>query len=92
MIYWELCKKFKFDHTNKWSMHNLESILENEVHKIVWDFKIQTDYLISARRPDLLIVNKIIVDVAIPADHRVKLKENEKRDKYLDLEQKLSHG
>ena len=26
-----------------------------------------------------------IVDFAIPADHRIKLKECEKRDKYLDL-------
>ena len=26
-----------------------------------------------------------IVDVAVPADHRVKMKESEKRDKYLDL-------
>ena len=25
------------------------------------------------------------MDFAIPADHRVKLKENEKKDKYLDL-------
>ena len=25
-----------------------------------------------------------IVDFAVPADHRMKLKENEKRDKYLD--------
>ena len=22
VIYWEMCKKFKFDHTNKWYMHN----------------------------------------------------------------------
>ena len=27
----------------------------------------------------------IIVDFAVPADDRIKLKENEKRDKYLDL-------
>ena len=26
-----------------------------------------------------------IVDFAVPADHRVKLKENEKSDKYLDI-------
>ena len=26
-----------------------------------------------------------IVDFAVPADHRVKLKESEKKDKYLDL-------
>ena len=22
LIHWELCKKLKFDHTNKWYMHN----------------------------------------------------------------------
>ena len=25
VIYWELCKKLNFDHTNKWYMHNPES-------------------------------------------------------------------
>ena len=32
VIYWELCKEFKFDHTNKWYMHNPESFLENGLH------------------------------------------------------------
>ena len=54
----ELCKKFKCDHTNKWCMHNPESVLENETHKILWEFQIETDHLISARRPDLITVNK----------------------------------
>ena len=50
--------------------------------------------LISARRPDLIIINqkkKIckIVDFAVPADHRIKLKEYEKRDKYLALAREL---
>ena len=71
-------------------MHNPESILENEIHKILWPFKIQMDHQISAKRPDQVIVyNKKrtcqIVDFAIPADHRVKLKKSEKSDKYLDL-------
>ena len=39
-------------------MHKAESVLENETHKIPRDFQIQTDHLISARRPDLEIVNK----------------------------------
>ena len=44
----------------------------------------------SARRPDLLVINKKtrsckIVDFATPADHRRKLKESEKKDKYPDL-------
>ena len=30
-----------------------------------------------------------MVDFAVPADHRVKLKENEKKDKYLDLAREL---
>ena len=73
VIRWELCKKFKVDHTNKWYMHNPESVLENETYKLLWDFEIQTNHLISARQPDPVIVNKKrstcqIVNFAIPAD------------------------
>ena len=57
VIYWELCKKLKFDHTHKEYMDNPESVWENEMNKLLWDFKIQNYDLISARRPDLMIVN-----------------------------------
>ena len=30
-----------------------------------------------------------VVDFAVPVDHRIKLKESEKRDKYLDLAREL---
>ena len=30
MIHWEMCKKFKSDHTNKLYMHNLAPVLEND--------------------------------------------------------------
>ena len=77
-------------------MHNPAPALKNDTHKLLWDFDIQTDPLISARRPDLIIINnnkkkKIskIVDFAVPANHRIKLKEYEKRDKYLDLAREL---
>ena len=39
-------------------MHDLKSVQENETHKVFSDFEMQTDHLISARRPDLMIVNK----------------------------------
>ena len=39
-------------------MHNLASVLKNDIHKLLLDFDIQTDHLISARRPDLIIINK----------------------------------
>ena len=58
VIHWELSQKFKFDHTNKMYMHNRESVQENVTHKLFWDFERQMDDQISARRPDLVIVNK----------------------------------
>ena len=57
VIHWELCKKFKFDHTTRLYKHKPESVLENETHKIPWDLKIKTDHQISARRQDLQIIN-----------------------------------
>ena len=71
-------------------MHNPDSILKNEMHKLLWDFDIQTDCLILARQPDLIILNKKkitcrIMDFAVPTDHRLKLSENKKKDHYLDL-------
>ena len=90
-----LCQNLKVDHTNKWCTHDTEFVLENEMPKIHWDFEIKTDHLILARRSNLMIVNKIkkrtsrIVDFAIPADHRVTLKERENRDTYLDLAREL---
>ena len=58
VIHLELCRKLKFDHTNKWYMHKLTSVRENETQKLLWDFEIQTDHLISARWPDLIIINE----------------------------------
>ena len=80
-------------------MHNPIYVLENETHKLQWDFDIQTDHQISSRRPDLIIINQKkkkrkkrtckIGGFAVPDDHRVKLKENEEKDKYLDLVREL---
>ena len=39
-------------------MHNPAPVLEKDMHKLLWDFNIQTDHLIPARRPDLIIINK----------------------------------
>ena len=87
-------KKSKFDRKNKLYMHNPVSVQENDSHKLQWDFDIQTDHLISARRPDLIIINNSnnkkrefakLWTFSVPADHRIKLKECEKKDKYMDL-------
>ena len=81
-------------------MHNTASVLENDAHKLLWDFYIQSGHLITARRPDLIIINKKkkkkkekenlqICRFSVPADHRIKLKECEKKDKYLNLAREL---
>ena len=64
--------------------------------KILWDFNIYCDRIISARRPDLTIVEKHaglvrLVDVSIPADKRILDKEQEKITKYQDLRIELEH-
>ena len=64
------------------------------MHILLKNFEIQTDHLISTRRPDLVIINRKkrtirIMDFTVPADHSVKFKEIEKRDKYLDLAREL---
>ena len=72
-------------------MHNPAPVLENDLHKLLWDFNIHTDHLIPARRRDIIIINNKkkrickVVDFAVPGDYRINLKESEKKDKYLDL-------
>ena len=39
-------------------MQKSAPVLENRTHKLLWDFDIHTNHLISARRPDLIIINK----------------------------------
>ena len=62
--------------------------MESENFKILWDFTVQCDRKIEARRPDIVFIDKkerevvIIIDVAIPGDDRVKDKELEKVEKY----------
>ena len=56
-IHWETYKKLKFDHMNKLYLHNPAAVLENDPHKLQWDFDKQTDYLISSRRLDLIAIN-----------------------------------
>ena len=100
VIHWELCKKFKSDHTTKWYKHKQAPFLENEMHKILWDLKIEADYLIPARRTDVVIINKInkktkqkqtnkkpcrLVDFVVPADYSEKIKESETKDKFLEF-------
>ena len=51
-----ICKKLKVDYATKMVNIQTRTILENEIYKILNDFEIQTDNLISARRINYSIV------------------------------------
>ena len=75
-------------------MNKPESVQKNDTHKILWGFEMQTDRQIPARRPDPVLIKKKystchLVDFAIPVDQRLKIKESENINKYLDLTRKL---
>ena len=61
-------------------MHTTEFIIENGTLNILWDFEIETDHLILAKKKKNLVgVNKKkrtcrIVDVVVPADYWGKIK------------------
>ena len=38
-----IVQEIKIDHITKWYMHKPESVLKNEIHKILWDFEILTN-------------------------------------------------
>lgn len=89
-VHWKLCKRFDIKVSDKWYDHKAEAVTENENVKILWDFNIQTDRVIEARRPDIVVVDKQlrhtwIIDIAVPGDFRVKEKELEKIEKYGSL-------
>ena len=79
-------------------MHDQKYILENETRKIPWDFELQIDHQIPTRKTDQGIINNKkkwsdwIGNFAPLASHRVKIKVNEKRDKFSDLAGELKEA
>ena len=56
-VFWKFPTKCNFEAGDKWYEHEPESVLENEDYRSLWDFRIQTDHFIEARRPDLAVVD-----------------------------------
>ena len=63
--------------------HRADKVVENEDVKVLWNFNIQVDKFIEARRPDIILVRKkkkecVISDIAVPCDIRTQIKKDEK--------------
>ena len=86
MCIWQLCGKTELERAEQWYKHTLEQVLENTGFKVRWDFNIQCDRMVEARRPDIVFVDKQakeakIIDITILGDARVKDKELEKSNR-----------
>ena len=91
---WRLHCKYSLNRNEKWCEHQPDEIEENERCKILWDMTIQSDHIIKARRPDIVVDKKesnkaIIVDITSPRDHRVYEKKSKKVEKYQDLNREI---
>ena len=94
-VHWQFCEKLGFNRARLWYEYEPESLVENENSKILWNFTIQCDHMIEARRPGIVVVDKVkkgtmIIDVAIPGDTRVCDKEREKIKKRSLLKDKIA--
>ena len=58
------------NNNTRWYMPTPESVLENETHKVLWDFEIQTHHLVIVHKKEEKKRIYRIVDFAVPADHR----------------------
>ena len=76
IVHLELCQKFGLVGEVKWYNHKPASAVENDRVKILWDFDIQTDYVIQRRRPGIVdivvIVECHLIDIAVPGDKRIE--------------------
>ena len=52
-VHWQFCEKLGFNKERLWYEH------ENKNFKILWDFTIQCDHMIEARKPDIVVVDKV---------------------------------
>ena len=73
--------------------HTPQSVQENDEYNIRWNF-IQTDKVLEHRRPDIVCISKQnrecqIIEFAISGSQNIAIKEQEKIDKYQDLQIEL---
>jgi hypothetical protein len=90
-IHWKLSKLNALEtEYDTWTQHTPRKIIENSHTKMLWDCNIFTDNKISARRPDIVVINKttnsgLIIDINCPNDRNVCVNEIKKMHKYSEL-------
>ena len=99
-MHWSIAKQYGLDVAEKWYEHKPKPVIETATIKLLWDFTIQTDREIQARRPDTVLVNRkenecIVIDIAVPDDASIVEKEDPKEKEesqmYQDIRREIAH-
>ena len=92
-LHWSICKDHDIEITDKWYQHAPETVMHNKDNNItiMWDMPVNTDRTITANRPDIIVKDSVnstckLIDMTVPSDRNIALKEIEKKSKYKDLE------
>ncbi|CAH3171077.1 unnamed protein product [Porites lobata] len=92
-LHWSICKDHDIEITDKWYEHEPETVIHNKDNNItiMWDMPVNTDRTITANRPDIIVKDSVnstckLIDMTVPSDRNIALKETEKKCKYKDLE------
>ncbi|CAH3194474.1 unnamed protein product, partial [Porites evermanni] len=92
-LHWSICKDHDIEITDKWYEHEPETVIHNKDNNItiMWDMPVNTDRTITTNRPDIIVKDSVnstckLIDMTVPSDRNIALKETEKKCKYKDLE------
>lgn len=90
-IHWTICKEKRIPVTDKYYEHSPDKVTQHNNVILLWDVPIITDRTILANRPDIVLHDKqknecLLIDISVPDDANIILKESEKISKYKDLE------
>ena len=92
-LHWSICKDHDLKITDKWYQHTPETVIHNKDNNltIMWDMPVNTYRTITANRPDIIVKDSVnstckLIDMTVPSDRNIALKELEKKSKYKDLE------
>ena len=93
-VHWELCHLCGFSCSDQWWCHQPEAVMDSSDYRLLYDFNIFTDHRITARRPDIVLIDKQqrltrLIDIACVMDRNVVEKHREKIEKYLHLSVEL---
>ena len=85
-----MCGRYDLERGANWYEHSPQGVVESDKVKMIWDFMIQFDHYIECRKADVVVVENeekkcTIIDIAIPGNNRVGVKEQEKIEKYDQL-------